>query len=169
MNQNSRAGAAADAGVAPVRPLAAPTSEELEALAEIFDRYRAHYGEPPDASRSASWLDENLGTGRLRAFVAEDGGAFVGFAITMDVPASLRLGHSWQIKDLFVLPTHRRLGIGRALLASVRAAAIESGALRLILQTEDDNESALRCYADSGYAVVEGYRSLMLPLHPDPR
>jgi GNAT superfamily N-acetyltransferase len=102
-------------------------------------------------------------------FVAKDSTRFVGFAITVDVPASLRLGHSWQIRDLFVLPTHRRLGVGRALLASVRAAAIASSAMRLVVQTEDDNEPALRLYADSGFAPTEGYCSLTLPLGPEPR
>ncbi len=152
-----------------VRMLAPPTRREIEALAEIFDQYRAHYGEDPDASRSACWLDENLATSRLRVFVAEDSGRFVGVATTMDVPASLRLAHFWQIRDLFVLRTHRRLGVARALLASVRAAAIGSGALRLVLQTEDDNDPALRLYADSGYTLIKGYRSLMLPLGPEPR
>ena len=150
-----------------VRTLTGPTRREIEALAEIFDQYRAHYGEDPDASRSACWLDENLSTSRLRVFVAEDGRRFVGFAITTEVPASLRLAHFWQIRDLFVLPTHRRLGVGRALLASVRAAAIGSGALRLVVQTEDDNDPALRLYADSGYVLIEGYRSLTLPLGPE--
>lgn len=152
-----------------VRTLAAPTPGEIEALAEIFDQYRAHYGEDSDISRSASWLDEKLRTSRLRVFVAEDAGRFVGLAITIDVPASLRLAHFWQIRDLFVLPTHRRLGVGRALLASVRAAAIASGALRLVLQTEDDNDPALRLYADSGYTLIKGYCSLMLPLDSEPR
>ena len=152
-----------------VRTLGAPTRGELEALAEIFDQYRAHYGEDSDTFRSASWLDENLGTGRLRVFVAQDDGKLVGFAITIEVPASLRLAHFWQIRDLFVLPTHRRLGVGRALLASVRAAAIASGALRLVSQTEDDNDPALRLYADSDYTLTKGYCSLMLPLGPEPR
>jgi len=152
-----------------VRTLAAPTPREIEALAEIFDQYRAHYGEDSDASRSACWLRENLSTGRLRVLVAEDDERFVGFATTMEVPASLRLSHFWQIRDLFVLPTHRRLGVGRALLASVRAAAIASGALRLVLQTEDDNDPALRLYADSGYAMIKGYCALVLPLDPEPR
>lgn len=149
-----------------VRTLGAPTRGEIEALAEIFDQYRAHYGEAPDTSGSARWLDENLRTSRLRAVVAEDDGRFVGFAITVEVPASLRLAHFWQIRDLFVLPTHRRLGVGRALLASVRAAAVASGALRLAVQTEDDNDPALRLYVDSNYTLVEGYCSLMLPLGP---
>jgi GNAT superfamily N-acetyltransferase len=152
-----------------VRVLTAPTRREIEALAEIFDRYRAHYDEPPDGASSRRWLERYLSTGRLRAFVAEERGAIVGFATTTEVPASLRLAHFWQIRDLFVLPTHRRLGVARALLASVRAAAIEAGALRLAVQTEDDNDAALHLYAKSGYALVNGYCSLMLPLAPEPR
>jgi ribosomal protein S18 acetylase RimI-like enzyme len=147
-----------------VRTLAAPTRGELDALAEIFDRYRAHYGEAADVSRAASWLEENLGSSRLRVFVAEESESFVGFATTMEVPASLRLGQFWQIRDLFVPPEHRRRGIARILLGAVRTAAIEAGATRLVLRTEDDNEAALRLYADSGFEVVDGYCSLMLPL-----
>jgi GNAT superfamily N-acetyltransferase len=169
VSQNTDPSSRASVDLVSVRALATPTRREIEALAEIFDQYRAHYGEASDAFRSAFWLDENLSTGRLRVFVAEDSARFVGFAITMDVPASLRLAHFWQIRDLFVLPTHRRLGVGRALLASVRAAAIASSALRLVVQTEDDNDPALRLYADSGYALSKGYCSLMLPLGAEPR
>lgn len=143
--------------------LTAPTHSEIEELAEIFDRYRTHYGEPSDVSRSACWLEQYIRTGPLRAFVAEERRSFVGFATTIEVPASLRLARFWQIRDLFVLPTHRRLGVGRALLASVRAAGIASGALRLVVQTEEDNDAALRLYSDSGFTLVDGYSSLTLP------
>ena len=151
-----------------VRTLTAPTRSEIEALAALFDKYRAHYGEASYSSQAIGWLQRNLST-HLHAFVAEDSGRFVGFAITMEVPASLRLAHFWQIRDLFVLPTHRRRGVGRALLSSVRAAAIASGALRLVVQTEEDNDPALRLYTDSGYALITGYCSLMLPLRPETR
>jgi ribosomal protein S18 acetylase RimI-like enzyme len=151
-----------------VRALTAPTRSEIEALAELFDTYRAHYGEASDLSRSARWLEQNLST-HLRAFVAEGSGVFVGFAVTMEVPASLRLAHFWQIRDLFVLATHRRRGVGRALLSCVRAAATESGALRLVVQTEEDNDPALELYTDNGYALVNGYCSLALPIRPETR
>ena len=147
-----------------VRALTTPTPTEIEALAAIFDQYRVHYGEASDVRRSARWLSQNLETSRIRAFVAEDGDDLLGFAITTDVPASLSLARFWQIRDLYVLPKHRRAGVGRALLASVRAAAVAAGAVRLVLQTEVDNEAALRLYADSSYTVIEGYRSLVLPL-----
>lgn len=169
VNQDAHLSSTAPAGLVSVRALASPTHSEIAALAEIFDRYRAHYGESSDASGSASWLDENLRMGRLRAFVAEDRGRFVGFAITTEIPASLRLAYFWQVRDLFVLPMHRRLGVGRALLASVREAAVASGALRLVVQTEDDNDPALRLYADGGYVPIEGYRSLVLLLGREPR
>ena len=154
-------------GSAAVRALASPTRIETERLAAIFDRYRAHYDEAPDASLTTRWLGTHLSSGRLEAFVAEDNGGFVGFALTMPVPASLRLGHFWQIRDLFVLPNHRRLGIGGALLHVIRAAAIDAGASRLVLQTEADNAPALGLYTASGYTIVEGYHSLTLPLTPN--
>ena len=96
--------------------------------------------------------------------MAEEEGAFVGFATTTTVPASLRLGRFWQIRDLFVVPSRRRLGAGRALLGLVRAAATGAGASRLAVRTEADNAAALRLYAESGYTAVEGYRSLTLEL-----
>ena len=158
----------ASSGTVEVRALTAPSRAEIEQLAEIFDRYRLHYGEAADALRTASWLEENISSGRLEASVAEDKNAFVGFAITMTVPASLRLAHFLQIRDIFVLPNHRRLGVGRALLDFIRAAAVRAGALRVV-QTEADNAPALRLYAESGYSAVEGYHSLTLPLTPDLR
>ena len=154
---------------APVRILTAPTRREIEALAEIFDLYRTHYGEPGDPVLSTAWLEQYLGSGRLGVFVAGVGESFVGFATTIEIPASLRLSQYWQIRDLFVLPSHRRRGVARTLLASIREAAVAAGALRLAVQTEDDNQPALHLYAKSGYALIDGYRSLTLALDADSR
>jgi GNAT superfamily N-acetyltransferase len=164
MNQVGRDRSAAQGGSFSVRQLTSPSVSEDEALAEIFNQYRVHYGEIADVGQSARWLQENIGGGRLRAFVAEDRARLVGFATTIQIPASLRLSHSWQIRDLFVLPQHRRLGIGRALLGAVQSAAAASGALRLVLQTEEENDPALGLYAETGFVPVPGYRALTLPL-----
>ena len=101
VSQNTHPSSSATGEPVSVRTLTAPTRSEIEALAELFDKYRAHYGEASYSSQAIGWLEQNLST-HLRAFVAEDSGRFVGFAITMEVPASLRLAHFWQIRDLFV-------------------------------------------------------------------
>ena len=147
-----------------VRPLPARLPRQREALAGIFDLYRSHYGETIDPGRSASWLAHQLEAGRLNAFVAEDDSTVVGFVTSVQIPASLRLGHYWQIRDLFVLPGHRREGIALSLLDAVRSAAEVSGALRLALQTEEENGAALNLYRSAGYVPVTGYRSLIRPL-----
>jgi GNAT superfamily N-acetyltransferase len=152
--------------VVSVRRLSSPSRTEVEALAKIFDQYRAHYGQRPGGSTTVDWLVHRLVSGKLRAFVAEDGAEIVGFATATEVPASLRLAYFWHVRDLFVLPTHRRVGTARALLAFVRAAALDSGAIRLVVQTEEDNEAAIGLYEDSGYSIVRGYCSLTLPLSP---
>lgn len=152
-----------------VRQLEAPTEAEITRLADLFDQYRAHYGEAIQAGRSASWLRHNLRSGRLTAFIAEMQGELIGFAVTMDVPASLRLGHYRQIRDLFVAPSRRRLGAARGLLDGIRSSATAVGALRLAVQTEVDNASALRLYEQSGFTPVKGYRALAAPLVPDER
>jgi GNAT superfamily N-acetyltransferase len=149
------------------RPLEAPADNEISELAGLFDQYRAHYGEAHRAGQSAQWLKDNLGTGRLTAFIADIRGELVGFAITMHVPASLRLSHYWQIRDLFVAPNRRHLGVARELLAEIRRSAAASGALRLAVQTEAENTVALRLYEGSGFIPVEGYRGLVFPLVPD--
>jgi GNAT superfamily N-acetyltransferase len=142
----------------------AASSTELGALAELFDLYRVHYGQAADAPGSARWLEQNLRSGRTSAFVAEHDGGLVGFAVAVEIPASLRLAHFWQVRDLFVLPSCRRQGVGHALLETVRAAATASGALRLSVQTEDENDHALALYLSSGYRPLSGYRTLVLPL-----
>lgn len=142
----------------------APTAIQLEALTAAFDAYRDHCGELVEPGLTTAWLARQLQTGGLKVFVAEDRDEVVGFAACVQVPASLRLGHWWQIRDLFVVPAYRRQGIALALLDTVRSAAETAGALRLGLQTEESNKAALAIYRRVGYVPVAGYLSLTLPL-----
>ena len=135
--------------------VAAPVPE----LARLFDEYREHYGERPDPAGSQTWLRLHLTSGALRAFLANRGDDAVGLALVAPIPASQRLGHFWQLRDLFVAPRHRRFGVGEALLASVRDAALADGAARVSLVTESDNAAALALYAKAGFEPVTGYAS----------
>lgn len=112
-----------------VARLVEPTVAELVDVVEIFDRYRSHYGEPVTPGRTLEWLQQQAGRGRLTVFTARLGAGLVGFATTVETPASLRLGHYWQLRDLYVAPDARRSGVGRALLAKQG-----DGVLTLILR-----------------------------------
>ena len=87
-----------------------------------------------------------------------------GLATTAVVPASLRLGCSWQLRDLYVVPGARRRGVARALVGSIRQAATAAGAIRLSVQTESGNIAALQLYRTSEFVPVGDIQILALPL-----
>ena len=82
------------------------------------------------------------------------------------------LGSAWSIRDLYVAPRHRRTGIANALLQHIIHNARVAGALRVSLQTETDNVSALKLYTTIGFKPVAGLELLNLtfdPVSQDPR
>ena len=142
------------------------TAADLADVAAVFDQYRQHYGEPVVAGQALAWLTQHTRSGMLTIFTARAGGNLVGIATAMAGPASLRLGCFWQLRDLYVVPSARRCGAGRALVGAVRAAASTAGAIRLSVQTEPGNTAALALYRASGFLPVEDLRVLALDLPP---
>jgi GNAT superfamily N-acetyltransferase len=147
-----------------VTVLTEPAAEKLADVAEVFDQYRRHYGQPVVAGQTLAWLNDCTSGRRLSVFAARIGEDIVGLATTAVLPASLRLGCSWQLRDLYVVPGARRRGVARALVGAVRQAAIAAGAIRLSVQTEPSNIAALQLYRTSGFAPVEDIQILALPL-----
>lgn len=129
-------------------------------LVALFGSYRRHYGHPGDAIEVHDWLHAQIAGGGLRGFLAHRDGEPSGMALVASTPASLRLGHFWQLRDLYVADHQRRRGVGRALLVHVRDAAATAGALRVSLTTEADNAGALSLYRQLGFEPVDGYTSM---------
>ena len=75
MSEDTHTSPSATSEPVSVRTLTAPTRSEIEELAELFDKYRAHYGEASYSSQAIGWLEQKLSS-HLRAFVAEDSGRF---------------------------------------------------------------------------------------------
>ncbi len=126
-------------------------SDAIDALANLFERYRLHYGQSPAPASTRQWVGEMASSGELAFYGAYAGPRMVGFAAVHQVPASLGLGRFWLLRDLFADPSVRRQGIGRRLVETVRGAASDAGALRLSLQTEPDNAAALALYRQCGF------------------
>jgi GNAT superfamily N-acetyltransferase len=141
-----------------------PGDDGFPSFVDLFDRYRVHYGQSADRDRSEAWLIDATTTGPMRAFLARVDGVAAGICLIAICPASLTLGEFWMVRDLFVDPEWRGTGVARALLDAVSAAARERGALRLTVQTEEDNATALRLYERYGFRPTTGLRHLTLPL-----
>jgi GNAT superfamily N-acetyltransferase len=147
-----------------VTVLTEPAAEQLADVAEVFDHYRQHYGQLVADGQTLAWLADQISHRRLSVFAAHIGDDIAGLATTMTVPASLRLGCSWQLRDLYVEPGARRRGVARALVDAVSQAATAAGAIRLSVQTEPGNIAALQLYSSSGFVPVEDIHILALPL-----
>lgn len=59
-----------------------------------------------------------------------------------------------HVMTLAVAPEARRAGLGRALLAGLRAAAVAMGARTLTLEVREGNQAAIRLYASAGLCEV---------------
>ncbi|MGW4291624.1 GNAT family N-acetyltransferase [Micromonospora chersina] len=144
----------------------------FDQVAALFDDYRAHYGQPSTPEITRSWLHDQLAQHRISAAAATRADHVCGFITVTIMPASLMLGTSWSIRDLYVAPHHRRSGIANALLQHVIHSARAAGARRVSLQTETDNIPALTLYTDIGFQPVTGLELLNLTFDPtrqDPR
>ncbi len=82
------------------------------------------------------------------ALIAEQRGshAAIGYALYFPTFSSFLASTGIWLEDLFVRPTHRRAGVGRALLAAVAARLRERGGARLEWAALDWNEPALSFY-----------------------
>ena len=110
------------------------------------EEHTAHdriYATAPGAEQvMRRFLADLASSGHSFLFVAESGGRVVGF-----ISGELREGSptfqakAWaSVDDVFVEPDYRNLGVGRALLESVKAWAKERGADGVSLQVAAANE-----------------------------
>lgn len=139
-------------------------SDAVVDVADLFERYRVQYDQPPAPAATRAWVGEMARTGELGFYGAYRGPRMVGFASVHQVPASLRLSRFWQLRDLFVDPAMRRHGIAQQLVETIRQAATEAGALRLSLQTEPGNAAALALYRRCGFTINADLTTLSLTL-----
>jgi GNAT superfamily N-acetyltransferase len=119
---------------------------DLPRVADLFDAYRQFYGQPADPDGARQFLRERLQASDSVVLVAEREKRLVGFAQLYPAFSSASMKRLWILNDLFVIPAHRRAGIGRALLSSAEDLARATSAKGLVLATQKTNRPAKALY-----------------------
>ncbi len=139
--------------------------DDLDALTPLFDAYRVFYGKPSDPDAAREFLRERLALRESVIFIAHDaGGKALGFTQLYPCFSSVSARRLWILNDLFVAESARGRGVARALMEAARKLALQTGAIRLVLQTASDNTRAQRLYESLGYVRSQGMYEYALEL-----
>jgi len=87
---------------------------------------------------------------RFEAFVAEEDGDALGYAIVFETYSTFRAKPILYLEDLFVSPRARRRGVARALMERVTSEARSRGCVRVSWVVLDWNVEAQRFYEKLG-------------------
>jgi hypothetical protein len=96
------------------------------------------------------------------AIIAELDSEPVGFALFFHTFSTFVCRSGLWLEDLFVVPEHRRAGIGRMLLSHLAAVAVRRGCARFEWTALDWNEPALQFYDALGAEMQSDLRTLRL-------
>lgn len=103
---------------------------------------------------------------RFRALMAEWDGAAAGFALFFSSYSTWVGHHGLRLEDLYVTPELRGQGIGKALLATLAAIAVDEGCSRLEWDVLTWNEAAIAVYRRIGATTQEDWRIMRLSGEP---
>ncbi|MFJ2426148.1 GNAT family N-acetyltransferase [Pseudomonas sp. NPDC087804] len=147
-----------------IKALHADTAQ-LEAVAQLFDAYRGFYEQPSNLAQSRAFIAERMAAGESAIFLAqEEHGEALGFVQLYPTFSSIDAHRTWLLSDLFTTPAARGRGVGRLLMNTARAFALETGAKGLVLETATDNYTAQGLYESLGYVRDTGYYTYVLDL-----
>tara|TARA_R110002072_G_scaffold149458_1_gene297326 strand:- start:25311 stop:25778 length:468 start_codon:yes stop_codon:yes gene_type:complete len=116
------------------------TTNNLENLSVLFNRYRVFYKQPSDIERAKQFLSERLLRKDSIIFMAlSDAGEAMGFTQLYPSFSSVSTQRTYILNDLYVSEVHRNKGIGEALMERAKQFAISEGAKGITLETEVNN------------------------------
>ena len=125
----------------------------------------ALYEREPDAviATEADLLRDGFGpTPRFWALIAEHDGAPAGFALYFTSYSTWRGHHGIRLEDLYVTPSLRGRGIGKALLVRLAQIAVEQGCPRLEWDVLEWNAPAIAVYERLGASILTEWRIMRI-------
>ena len=131
--------------------------DDLDAVVPLFDAYRQFYNQPSDPLAARVFLRDKFNHGESVIFLAWDGPTPVGFTQLFPSFSSVSMARIFLLNDLFVVPSHRRQGVGAGLLDAAVQYGRSLGAVRLSLTTNIANLTAQATYEARGWKRDEAF------------
>jgi ribosomal protein S18 acetylase RimI-like enzyme len=133
------------------------TTNDIAAVALLFDAYREFYGKPSDLQAAFDFLEQRISTNQSIIYLAILRGEPVGFVQLYPIFSSVQLKKAWLLNDLFVAPQARNQGVAEALLQQAKQLGADTKAAFLLLQTASDNYKAQSVYEKNGWVKAEDF------------
>jgi GNAT superfamily N-acetyltransferase len=130
-----------------------------------FIRELAEFEREPDAvlATEADLLRDGwTESARFAAIIADYDGVPAGFALYFTTYSTWRGHHGIRLEDIYVTPSRRGHGVGKALLAKLARIAVDQGCPRLEWDVLEWNESAIAFYHRVGAKVLTEWRIMRL-------
>lgn len=133
-------------------------AQDLTALVELFESYRAFYKMHPNKGASKIFLAERTQNKDSIIFVSiNEQHKLTGFVQLYPIFSSTRLQRLWLLNDLFVDEKHRGKGVSKLLIIEAQKMCKESNACGMILETAKKNEIGNTLYALMGFKKDEDH------------
>jgi ribosomal protein S18 acetylase RimI-like enzyme len=133
-------------------------AHDAKPLSVLFDAYRQFYAQTSNIALAETFISERINHKESVIFVAENNTKkLVGFCQIYPSFCSIAAAKISVLYDLFVDPTARNTGVGRALMLAVHAYAAKNGMARLDLSTAKTNINAQKLYESLGWVRDEIY------------
>ena len=113
------------------------------------------------AEDSESQLESAIDDGTM--YVAEEGETPIGVVLVLDHGEQER-----ELRYVAIAESHQRKGLGKAMLADVRAAEAARGAARLLVGTSSADTGNLDFYQRCGYRLLSIERDYFTPVRGYP-
>lgn len=125
--------------------------EHVGEVARLFDLYRQFYECDADIALATRFIADRIAREESDIFVAIDGDTASGFVQLYPSFCSVDCVKIYILYDLYVDASARKSGLGEKLMNAASEWAIENGAARLDLLTEDNNLAGQHLYEKLGY------------------
>lgn len=125
---------------------------DIEQVSYLFDLYRQFYQQAPNMELATTFIQNRMQKQEsiiLIALASND--EMVGFCQLYPSFCSVIAAPIYTLYDLFVLPSNRRTGAGKALLLAAEDLAKQTGVSRMDLTTATSNNTAQRLYESLGW------------------